>query len=980
MTHTPTRIALGLALLGTVSSFSNATEHFAMSGRHVEINEYGQILFRDAEKAALGDLSLAFFIPTWWQRDNRNATDVKIERVEGENRASITGAIPLPKPASRPATFKQSARWNEQALTLDVVLEIPADAVLMPNSRPFMQLTVPIEKTEGKRALLGKQVVDLPVHNAHGWGKTFAVEAVDLSITTQADTGISSWGERPRSTHSSFRINLIETSTGDPDTLRYTSHLVVEFKTVSMRQATPRDLWAEKAGNYRRLLTNPNERPLDTTIPLTWLASAETVLQTVEPTAQARKEAGAIFDQIENWLDLRSRVYDLSDHQRHLHWFSSIHPLSGNIEDAVHEAYTLLNAGSLDTLGERLPEWEQQRQRLHEEALDRHGSPFLPASTPNPYGWIKEYSTLGFRKHPEGVLNLEPSPMNVSWFDGLSVQWFKLGEKASLEASDEAYVDVLWDAPAPVSTERSWVTTEWLRGDSRFTASVLTPLLDMRGTDHVTLSGLGSASRLTYLKPDALLRHVNLGREPRVRFDDAPSARNWLLLHGDGFVFAIIMGAFPDEVVLADGVVQIKLQRESFISVVRLSPLIQNMEQYREAEFWGRVALALPVQAVETTTGTEVTYTYIHLDRTDDWGTAPLRIAPVPPLAVNGRLPLPGVQTTSYHTKYGLYAYLPGNQVRLSLPDTFGNRTVLRGVNAAAVAKETEIETFARDGADWVRMFIQTHWEDPEDAYTSIEAQLAVYKRLGLKALLDPHNFQYRTSWSTGMPTDPAEEARFLAMWDRLSQIGARNREAVAGYDLYNELHIKPGTFPVWADLAQRTIAVIRANDPETPIYVTGSDMANPSGYFDAMPLDDPNIVHSFHFYTPHSFTHQMVQSRGRSGSAYLFYPGWITPMDWTEATHFGGGGLGWYDRWTLGAAMLPVFEFQTRHDLPLHCGEFGVIGYANPRAPVSGRLWTRDTVDWLERYRIGWHIWNMGFGLRHPGVMEDMLQRWQAK
>jgi endoglucanase len=980
MKHNLVTAATTLFLTFGAQHMTHAAETFSIADRKIEIDDLGQVVIRDSTDKLQAELNLAFFIPTWWIRSNKNAKDVNFERSPDANQVVVQGSLPMRQPDDEPGKFRQQFKWDHEKLIIESELELPAEIELMPKTRPFMQLSVPIEKLADKRFRMGQRTVDLPADNVHGWGRTLEVEAVDIALEISEDAILSSWGDPSKATYGSFRMNFTETADGDIAKQRHFCRMVVRFKKINLKQEVTRDLWGEKGGNYRRLLTTPTEAPLDTSVPLKWLAEGENLLKTTEPVAQARKLAGQSYARVENWLDLRSRVYDLYDQSRHLEFFNSVHPLADSIAPDYSAAYELLNAGELEQLSEKLPLWEAKLEEWRKKAQERYGADFLPASIANPYSWIKEYSTLGFRKHPEGVLSLEPSPMNVSWFDRLSVRWISQGEKTQLEASGESYTDVVWQDPSSVKTERSWVTTEWLHGDARFTASVLSPLLDMDGTDTVTVSGLDKAYRLSYVKGDALLRHVNLKREKSITFDKEPCARNWMLLQGEGFTFAVILGAFPTEISFNNGTLKISLSSKSFVSLVRLSPLIQNLEQYREAEFWGRVALAMPVQAVETISGAEVTWRYIHRERQDEWGTEPLMIAPVPPLAINGNLQIDGIRTTRYHTKYGLYTWLPGNEVKLTLPADFLQFPVLRGVNVAGVAKEAELEEFTAAGADWVRLFIQAHWDDPEDAYAAVESRLAICQKLGLKVLIDPHDFQYRTTWADGMPTDPADEERFLVMWDRLSQIGSRYPDVVAGYDLYNEMHIKPGSFSLWAELVDRTAGVIRANDQATPLYVTGTDMANTSGFFDVRPVSDDNVVYSFHFYTPHSFSHQMIQTRGQAGSAYLFYPGWITPMDWSAGTHFGAGGLGWYDRWNLGAGMLPIFEFQSLYNLPVHCGEFGVIGYSTPQAPASGRLWTRDTVDWLERYRMGWHIWNMGFGLRHPGVKEDIYNRWQEE
>ena len=63
-------------------------------------------------------------------------------------------------------------------------------------------------------------------------------------------------------------------------------------------------------------------------------------------------------------------------------------------------------------------------------------------------------------------------------------------------------------------------------------------------------------------------------------------------------------------------------------------------------------------------------------------------------------------------------------------------------------------------------------------------------------------------------------------------------------------------------------------------IFVTGMDCANPSGYFNYVPPEDGNLVVTFHFYTPHSLTHQKTSTR-IDNDPFVFYPGYASRMDW---------------------------------------------------------------------------------------------------
>ena len=116
-----------------------------------------------------------------------------------------------------------------------------------------------------------------------------------------------------------------------------------------------------------------------------------------------------------------------------------------------------------------------------------------------------------------------------------------------------------------------------------------------------------------------------------------------------------------------------------------------------------------------------------------------------------------------------------------------------------------------------------------------------------------------------------------------------------------------------------------------------------------------------------------------RPGDTCVVYPGWCPAMDWKAAVHFGGTTVTWFDRWTMEAVLLPAFEHCAAYGMPMHFGEFGVIGYANTKSPRSALCWTRDAVETFETIGADWHLWNHGFGMANPLVRDYVTRLWSA-
>ena len=152
----------------------------------------------------------------------------------------------------------------------------------------------------------------------------------------------------------------------------------------------------------------------------------------------------------------------------------------------------------------------------------------------------------------------------------------------------------------------------------------------------------------------------------------------------------------------------------------------------------------------------------------------------------------------------------------------------------------------------------------------------------------------------------------------------------------------------------------------------------NPNGLFNLAPIADggPEAM-TFHFYAPFAFTHQKSQTR-KENDPFVWYPGWQPAVDWTKGIHYGGTNVEWYDRWTVAALMLPVLEHAAQWKVPMHCGEFSVIGYANAAAGKGALAWTRDMVELLGGAGISWNIWNWGFGMCNPNVADYIRASWR--
>jgi hypothetical protein len=144
-----------------------------------------------------------------------------------------------------------------------------------------------------------------------------------------------------------------------------------------------------------------------------------------------------------------------------------------------------------------------------------------------------------------------------------------------------------------------------------------------------------------------------------------------------------------------------------------------------------------------------------------------------------------------------------------------------------------------------------------------------------------------------------------------------------------------------WFPVRRRLAAAIRAAAPLHTIVAGGPQWSSLDGLLAGRPLEDDNVLYTFHFYEPFEFTHQgapWVQGPvGRMRN--VRYP--ATPQ---QARH-------------VECRIAAAAEWARRHDVPVWAGEFGAYP---PHAPKNDRLrWLYDVRTALERHGVGWAVWS---------------------
>lgn len=189
-----------------------------------------------------------------------------------------------------------------------------------------------------------------------------------------------------------------------------------------------------------------------------------------------------------------------------------------------------------------------------------------------------------------------------------------------------------------------------------------------------------------------------------------------------------------------------------------------------------------------------------------------------------------------------------------------------------------------------------------------------------------------------------------------------------------------------WAYVQSQIAAAIRAAAPQHTILATSYNWSDVYSLQNLVPLADPNVVYTFHFYEPMMFTDQgtgwisplweMLHDLPYPSNAAVCAA--VLPTIAPEAQHLAG----WYCSQTWDAAHLAaLIRFATvwaaRHGVPLYAGEFGVN--RPPTAPADRAAWVHDTRAALEAAGIGWAFFNYdsSFGLMLDDGQDHRAPDW---
>jgi aryl-phospho-beta-D-glucosidase BglC (GH1 family) len=256
----------------------------------------------------------------------------------------------------------------------------------------------------------------------------------------------------------------------------------------------------------------------------------------------------------------------------------------------------------------------------------------------------------------------------------------------------------------------------------------------------------------------------------------------------------------------------------------------------------------------------------------------------------------------------------------------------------------------------------------PADYLGYLDSAVQMILDRGLAVIIDVHpesDFKQKL-------TDDSFVEQFEDYWRQLARHYSSTSPELVSFEILNEPEFHDRYR--WQGVQSKLAVAIREGAPQHTIIVAGAYWSSENELLFFDPLRDPNIIYNFHFYDPHIFTHQ-----GATWSTnYVHYlkelPYPSTPenvqqaaallpdaVNRLQAIHYG------LDRWNaarIDGEIGQVAAWAKRWNVPVTCNEFGV--YRKTANPQDRAAWISDVRTTLEKYSIGWTMWDYsgGFGV----------------
>lgn len=296
---------------------------------------------------------------------------------------------------------------------------------------------------------------------------------------------------------------------------------------------------------------------------------------------------------------------------------------------------------------------------------------------------------------------------------------------------------------------------------------------------------------------------------------------------------------------------------------------------------------------------------------------------------------------------------------------------------------EEDIKEIASWGLDHVRLPIDYNVIQNEDGsfiesgFKHVDDAIKWSEKYGLNIILDIHKakgYVFDDANYCSFFQDEEEQQDFVALWKEMARRYGNKDNIV--FELLNEVTSEEFAKP-WNKIAANTIPQIRKIAPTTRIIIGG--IYNNSIYglqFLDKPYDE-NIVFTFHCYSPLVFTHQKAGWVPKLPSDFSCkFPIDIAEMRKYSHDFFGDefedeydGLEGIIDESYFKKLFAIATDIAEKYNVPLYCGEYGVIDQADPESTVAWYETFHKAMEECGISRAAWTYKKMDFGITQECV-----------
>ncbi len=203
--------------------------------------------------------------------------------------------------------------------------------------------------------------------------------------------------------------------------------------------------------------------------------------------------------------------------------------------------------------------------------------------------------------------------------------------------------------------------------------------------------------------------------------------------------------------------------------------------------------------------------------------------------------------------------------------------------------KNEELQNLMRMGFDFVRItvdpsiFIVMRGEQKEVLLNRMRSIVRQCLAAGLKVVVDLHPVNVNPAYKPEVLVDAGLPGPFSAYLDMVEVVAKNLAEfppSRTAFEPMNEPWIKNlSEAPRWQPMLEQLHARARAGAPQLPLVLTGMYWGDYRALLklDTKPFASSNVLYTFHYYDPHSFTHQGVEG---DDAQYLSKVGWPLTED----------------------------------------------------------------------------------------------------